>query len=421
MSRRSILRFHAPRRRQRGAVLALFTIAMVVMLAMAGMALDGAHGMLNKTRLQNVVDAAALSAARTLLKTEDEVLAEAEALQKFAQNANAPGNREMAEGYAGGGIDVSVAFSSTLHPFVPGSTPAQYVRVTATNFTLPGWFIRVMGFNEKVVGASAVAGPSPTIQTACNLTPMMVCGDPNAAPEDFFGYEIGQADVLKTSTSSFEVGPGNFQLIRLGDGQGGADIRQGMAGNYAGCISSDDTVPTEPGNTVGPVAQGLNTRFGEYQGGQVNSTDHPPDIITWEPETLLSYDSETDTIYQGSEALGADNDPDFHAEYEQRASGPPYDHAPIEMGGIGVKGRRVLAVTIGDCSETTNGQGDVPVLGFLCYYLIQRAQQKGNESHVYGQFIEDGCDITGRPGAAPTTGPGPYIIQLYKDETAEAS
>ena len=53
---------------------------------------------------------------------------------------------------------------------------------------------------------------------------MMVCGDPAAGPP-YWGYTPGQPDVLKTSTSSggnWEVGPGNFQLIRLGGGQGGA-------------------------------------------------------------------------------------------------------------------------------------------------------------------------------------------------------
>ena len=63
----------------------------------------------------------------------------------------------------------------------------------------------------------------------------------------------------------------------------------------------------------------------------------------------------------------------------------------------------------------------MPILGFLCYYLLQPAVQKGNESQVYGQFIGDGCPITGRPSPVPITGPGPYIIQLYKDETAVAS
>jgi hypothetical protein len=370
------------------------------------------------------VDAAALSAAKTLDLTEGDVVqADAEARSMFSRNASDAGNEEMAASYASGDITIAVAFSSTLHPFVPGTEPARYVRVTATNFRLPAWFIRVMGFDELNVGASAVAGPSPTIQTACNLAPMMVCGDPSAPPGDHFGYTLGEADVLKTSTSSFEVGPGNFQLIRLGDSTGGADIRTNMAGAYAGCISSGTTVPTEPGNTVGPVVQGLTTRFGVYS-GPVSASQYPPDVITEEPNPPLTYDSDTDTIFYGSEVVSGTSDADYldYEDYDARIEAAAqgtgsYDHPPPE----GTFGRRTLAVTIGDCSTTTNGQGDVPVLGFLCYHLVQKALQKGNESYVFGQFREDGCDITGRPGPTPGTGPGPYIIQLYKDETQEAS
>jgi putative Flp pilus-assembly TadE/G-like protein len=411
-------------RRQRGAVLVMFALAMAVMLGLVGLALDGGHGMLNKTRLQNVVDAAALSAAKTLDQTGDQVLATAEALQTFSTNSSGLGNSEMADSYAGGDLDVDVQFSNTLHPFAAGTVPPLYVRVRASNFRLPGWFIPVFGFDEKIVGASAVAGPSPTIQTGCNLAPMMVCGDPNAPPEDNFGYELGEADVLKSSTNSFEVGPGNFQLIRLGGGQGGAVIRTAMAGNYAGCVTTGNTVPTEPGNTVGPVVQGLNTRFGQYLGPMGGTqSQYPPDVVVGEPIPPLTYDTDTDTIFYNSQPLDGDPDPDYydHDDYLAEIQSGAYDFVPLEEGGIGAFGRRTLAVPVGDCTETTNGQGDVPVLGFLCYHLLQKAQQKGNESQVYGQFIEEGCQITGRPGPAPGTGPGPYIIQLYKDEAQEAS
>ena len=410
--------------RQRGAVLVLFALAMAAMLGLVGLALDGGHGMLNKTRLQNTVDAAALSAAKTLDQTGDEALATAEALQTFSTNSSGLGNNEMAASYGAGDLDVDVEFSNTLHPFASGSIPPLYVRVRATNFRLPGWFVPVFGVDEIIVGASAVAGPSPTIQTGCNLAPMMVCGDPDAPPEDNFGYELGEADVLKSSTNSFEVGPGNFQLVRLGGGQGAADLRLAMAGNYAGCVTTGNTVPTEPGNTVGPVVQGLNTRFGEYLGPMGGSQSlYPPDVVVGEPMPPLTYDTDTDTIYYNTQPLGGDPEPDYydHDDYLSEVQGGSYDFVPLEEGGTGAFGRRTLAVPVGDCTDTVNGQGDVPVLGFLCYHLLQRAQQHGNESQVYGQFIEEGCQITGRPGPAPGTGPGPYIIQLYKDEAQEAS
>jgi hypothetical protein len=410
---------------QRGSILALFAISLISILALVGLALDGAHAYLNKTRLQNTVDAAALSAAKTLDQTGDTAQAVAEALQMFSSNAGNSGNNEMAAAYGAGNIGVTVQFSNTLHPFATGTVPPLYVRVTATNFTLPAWFIRVLGFNDKVVGASAVAGPSPTINTACNLAPMMVCGDPAAPPADHFGYELGEATVLKTSTTggNWEVGPGNFQLIRLG-GSGANVVRQNMAGSYAGCLTTGETIPTQPGNQVGPVVQGLNTRFGDYRGPMGGTqSQYPPDVVVESPTPQLTYNRNTDTIYYQGQPLDGPPDPDYYdyADYQADVSSGSYDYTPIDEGGIGVFGRRILAVPVGDCSTTTNGQGDVPLLGFLCYHLIQPAVQQGNESHVYGQFIDTGCPITGRPGPAPGAGPGPYVIQLYKDEAQEAS
>ena len=129
---------------------------------------------------------------------------------------------------------------------------------------MPAWFSAIVGVTDKGAAASAVAGPSPTINQACNLMPMMVCGNAAAGPP-LFGYTPGQPDVLKSSTTngSWEVGPGNFQLIRLG-GTGGAVIRENMAGGYDGCMTVGDNIQTEPGNTVGPVVQGFNTRFGDF-------------------------------------------------------------------------------------------------------------------------------------------------------------
>ena len=48
----------APVAKQRGAALVLLAIGMVALIGIAGLTLDSAHGMLNKTRLQNTVDAA---------------------------------------------------------------------------------------------------------------------------------------------------------------------------------------------------------------------------------------------------------------------------------------------------------------------------------------------------------------------------
>ena len=54
-------------RKNRGVVIVLFTIALFAMLAMAGLAMDTGNVMLNNTRLQNALDAAALSRCHQLV------------------------------------------------------------------------------------------------------------------------------------------------------------------------------------------------------------------------------------------------------------------------------------------------------------------------------------------------------------------
>ena len=79
-----------------------------------------------------------------------------------------------------------------------------------------------------------------------------------------------------------------------------------------------------------------------------------------------------------------------------------------------------MAVPVGNCTGTTNGQGSVSLLGFACFFLLQPAVQQGNDSFVYGQFIE-GCNVTGTPGPNPVAGNGPHIIQLYRDPGSDDS
>ena len=405
------------RKRQRGAVAVLVLVSLVAMLGMVGLALDGGHGMLNKSRLQNVVDAAALSSAKVLdLSAGDETLARDEALSMFADNAAEDGNAEIAAALGGGGLSVTVEFSATLDPFAVGTAPAEYVRVTARGLDLPGWFVPVMGLAEKRVAASAVAGPSPTLIEVCNIAPMMACGDP-AAADGYYGYAAGEVTVLKTSAGGgdFPVGPGNFQLIRLDGAVGASDLREGLAGAYDSCLMTDtDVIPTEPGNTIGPVRQGLNTRLGIYSGPMSQSSDdYPPDLVRDEITPPLTY---VDGVvhYQGAPLSDTNTLPWDYTRYldDMMDSGSWNLYSPA-----GVAQRRVLRIPVGNCTGTVNGQGDVPLLGVLCFFMLQRVPQGGQGAEVFGQFMgaDDSCSVTGKPGPLPGIDPGPYRIQLYKD------
>lgn len=411
------------RNSQNGAVLVLVAIAMVALLLTAALALDVGHMIISNSRLQNTVDAAALSAAKTLDETSSTTLATAAALQAFGLNAGAAGNQELSSSYNSGNIQVSVTYSSTLPPFTPGSTTGPYVRVFATGFTLPTWLAGIGGLAQFTVSASAVAGPSPTINTACNIAPMIVCGNPAAGASGLWGYTLNAPQSLKSSApGSAQIGPGNFQLIQLG-GTGGSVVRDNMGGSYAACAVSGNSVQTETGNETGPVAQGLNTRFGQYS-GPVTEAQYPPDVITTYESPNLTVDS-NGNVWQGSTQITATNinnnsTPNVFSYQDylnDQADASTYTYQPLTSGGPGVFNRRILSVPVGDCSGTATGSSTVPVIGFACFYLLQPVTQQGTTDYVIGQFVGN-CDVDGNPGPSPGTGPGPYIIQLYHDPSS---
>lgn len=395
--------------------------AMAALLLMAGLALDVGHTTLNKSRLQNAADAAALAAAKMLDNTKSTTLATTEALIAFAANANTVGNQELAAAYANGNgtVSVTVQYSATLPPFTPGSATGPYVRVIANGFTRPTWLVSLAGIPQITVGATAVAGPSPSISTACDLAPMMVCGDPAAGAPGLWGYTVNAPTVLKLAApGGSSIGPGNFQLVQIG-GTGANIVRGNMAGGSTGCLTSGNTVQTETGNEAGPVAQGLDTRFGDYQGpmGGMQST-YPPDVIVTQPSPLLSVTDNgngTFTIKSGSTTITAANINTVYNynSYEQALPAGNYNYPPP----TGAFNRRILSLPIGNCTGTSNGSTSVPVLGFACFFLLQEPTHVGVNDYVLGQFMGL-CDTNGTPGPAPSAGPSPYIIQLYHDPSS---
>ena len=89
----------SPKRQQRGAALPLVAAGMLAMLAIAGLALDASHALVNNTRLQNTTDAAALAAAKEYDDTIDIFAGNAAALSLFGINADGAGNHELNDAY----------------------------------------------------------------------------------------------------------------------------------------------------------------------------------------------------------------------------------------------------------------------------------------------------------------------------------
>lgn len=427
-------------KKQRGAVVVILAAGMAALLAVAGLALDSGNLFLNKSKLQNAADASALSAGVALNAAGGNYQkAVASAVARFESVIATEGNQALQEAYNSNEISLTVTTSPTLSPFVGTNADDDwYVRVAVSALQLDSFFLRVIGIDTLSVPATAVAGRTPVgvsdpsggndINPICGVAPMMVCGDPGQVPsaesDNFWGYTPGETQILKATSQcqaitgdgdcvkpatadDWTVGSGNFQLIQLDDADGnplpgGAGVREAMAGGES-CINGvqGEQITTEPGNVVGPVVQGLNTRFGIYKGPLAGSSaDYPSDYVPDEPMDYGDYQSIYDRDNDDFK-LGCNDCDDY---------------------------RRIVAVPIGDCSESLSGKGEIPLLDMGCFFITKPAKQKGNESEVYGQFVED-CPVgvTPPPGEGPTNGddsistPGgnntnkAYIIQLYKN------
>jgi len=419
--------FTSTPRRQEGSVSVLMVIALAAMAMMAALALDGGHLMLNKTRLQNAVDAAALSGAKTLSQVgggaNSASTTRTAALNTLVQNANATGNNELATAVGGnaGAFAVVELASSVYGPFsFPGPTDAKYVRVSVASYSLTGFFwnfAQSLGaLGNKAVTAIATAGPSPT--SPCDLAPLMVCGDPaqyNPGAGMFWGFQFGDLRVLKTASGNQSpIGPGNFQLLDFGSG--GNAVREEMAGGGKVCRNVGDNVATEPGNKVGPASQGLNTRFGIYN-GPVSASAYPPDLVTTSSNPAITddgtgpkYQGQTVTSSNGNLTAGGTPILDYN---DWRAS-----VAACVAGGSGCQGngvfeRRMLKIVVGNCAGKNSGSTSIPVLGFGCYFVVQPMDGGGGEAEIFGQFVKE-CEGDNVAGPSPSTDSGPQIIQLYK-------
>jgi len=390
------------RRRERGATLVLAVVGMLALIAMAGLALDTAHVLLNKSRLQSALDAAALAGAKGLDLTGSTVVANADASANFG--ANLLPFKELKNA----NVTLTTQFSTTLNPFTPGGA-GPYVRTSVAGFTTQMSLVQVLGINSLNVAGNAVAGPSPPLVTACNIVPLVVCSTTAAGPP-LYGYSPDQVIGLNLSAGTAgTIGPGNYGLLRLG-GPGGSVLSNNLAGSFSSCATLGTTVPTQPGVVVGPVADGINTRFNAYKAG-LSATDYPPDVInTAAHQTSLS--GTGTSVTQGGTTVTTASQLTFnYANYSALRNAGTYDTQPLP-GGTAAFDRRVAAVALGDCTGLANGAGTIGINGFACMFLLQQLGNGANANTIYAQVIK-GCSANGQIGPGPTV-LGPHKIELYK-------
>jgi hypothetical protein len=313
-------------------------------------------------------------------------------------------------------------YLSSLNPIVIEDPVApanqiRFVRVRLSNVNLTSFFANIVDIDIFNVSASAVAGPGPPLTSnVCNLVPILVCAkSPEVTDTSFYGFEPGDIQLLKIGAGSDSpVGAGNYQLLDL-DGSGGADVRQAMAGANNQCYTApeSETLMTQPGNEVGPVSQGLNTRFGIYR-GPVSSTDFSPDIVIVDPASNTNNSEYTPY----SENNMSPSNPYRYSDYLDDVAGCLADSTGEDCSLDGQPQRRLLTIAVGQCSGVDNGVSEIPMYGFGCFFLPQSVRQSGRDGDIFGEFVK-GCTF-GDGGFGPTPPDGdastaPRPLVLYKD------
>ncbi|AEY01551.1 hypothetical protein GU3_08975 [Oceanimonas sp. GK1] len=284
--------------KQKGAVLVLVTVALFVLLGFTALALDGGYLLLNKTRVQDAVDSAALSGGKTLSLSDEDKNTQAEAEKAVIETLKAIFE---GEGFQKMNVDttklaetVTVEFSLKPVPFEPIDDPAaKYLRVRMETVPVTQFFSQLMVDVWQVRASAVVGSLAPEKgKEICDVVPLLMLVGQDDVGKEGYGYKMasgnepGDIMVIKSPAAGEpNMAPGNFQALKLDDQNGADAYRDGLAGGHCISINEDyevdecsETDPnctltitnedSEKGNMAGPTRQGLNTRFNIYNPGK---------------------------------------------------------------------------------------------------------------------------------------------------------
>jgi len=139
-------------------------------------------------------------------------------------------------------------------------------------------------------------------------------------------------------------------------------VEFGLATGVGGCASTNGWYEedTSTGEKAGPVRKGINCRFDDYQGSQLNPTDHPPDTNV---KNNITY-----------------------AQYRDGLS----TQAPTH---IGVAGRRLVIIPIIKLSEYNSGNDTVRFDRFGVFFLRSKVGL-GSGGDLEAEYIQDRVTVS---------------------------
>ncbi|MBV9924953.1 MAG: hypothetical protein JOZ96_08070 [Acidobacteria bacterium] len=367
-------------RGERGSVLAVSALGMLALILAAGLCVDVSHLYVVKAELQNAADASALAGASALDSSAAGITRAAdravEVMNSYEFNQTGVtitrDKVKFAANFGGPYVDEASARAAAANVrFVSVEIPPKAVGVVFSASTI--------GKSSVDMSRDAIAGMSVPPNVFCEWIPLSVIDD-DANP-----MQPGQTYTIRDAPGN-SVSPGNYQILAP-NGKGGSSAREDLAHGVNECAEPGTayTVSTKPGVSAGPVRQGLNTRFDDYQ-AQLDPATAPPDVnvkegITW-------------------------------AQYRAATPGSPNWQSPSHPG---VAMRRVVLIPMVKLSEFDNGRDTVTFYKFAAFFL-QTKVQGGNGGNVQAEYIGERL-MFGKGGFKPGGGPvNPQLAQpvLYR-------
>jgi Flp pilus assembly protein TadG len=363
------------RKGERGSVLAIATLGMLTLLLALGLGIDISRMYLTKTELQNAADAASLAGVSGLNGSASGVTS---ATDRAVQAMNSYAFNKTGVAIPRSNVLFAVNLDGPYMSEAAASASAasiRFVRVTTPDLPSDITFAGPILGDKRSLSATATAGFSVPINVFCNFIPLSV-----------IDYDVpmmpGNTYTIRSGPSN-SPSPGNYQILAIA-GPGGSEVEFGIGGGVDACAEAGATyeVDTKPGVTAGKVRKGINSRFDDYQGSQLDPAQYPPDTNIKENIT-----------------------------YDQYRDGTAVE-APSHTG---VPGRRIVIIPIVKLDEYDQGRNTVKFNRFGVFFLRTKVGQ-GNDGDIEAEYIDD-IVVAGKGGYNPTGGPANSLLAipvLYK-------
>jgi len=399
-------------RKQRGSVLVLAAVSMLVLLALSALGIDLATLYVARNEAQRAADASALAAAKEFVASGyTSGLISEQAMQTLAiAEAKAVGGENKIAGQAAAirDSDVTFDFSQQNNPRVS----VHVVRSASRGNAVPTFFAKALGMLSVDVAASATAeayNPSgsnggPTFCTGC-VKPFIlpncdtqhhtdvnpVCPGGN---QDYYiqngqivhpglysqGGVIGQSWTFHSQLVPSQYGELDFT------GGGDAAYKANIAGCNAHQYTCGDSIPLLTGKGTGPTGQGIQqlihaNGYGGNQGQDTMDTSVGPPF----------------QIYAGS-------------------NNPLVVNGVIKAGSPISTSDSVATVPVYDGSPLSSGAGSVTVIGYMQIF-INYVDHQGNDDSINAYILniavcQGGGSCGGGGGGGSVSGGGQSLIPV---------